>query len=192
MIFTKLKQPAVIGEILAGIVLGPSLLGAYFPNVSLFLFPADSFQNLQMLSQVGLIFFMFIIGMELDVKVLKHKAHAAVVISHASIIIPYFLGVCLAYYLFDSFAPPEISFTAFALFMGIAMSITAFPVLARIIQERGMTKSSLGAMAITCAAADDITAWCISESWRYCQCGIYNRFFPSICTFYASDCSAIS
>jgi Kef-type K+ transport system membrane component KefB len=161
LLFTKMKQPAVIGEILAGIVLGPSLLGAHFPAMSHFLFPEESFQNLQMLSQIGLIFFMFIIGMELDVKVLKNKAHAAVVISHASIIIPYFLGVCLAYYLFESFASPQISFTAFALFMGIAMSITAFPVLARIIQERGMTKTNLGTMAITCAAADDITAWCI-------------------------------
>lgn len=161
MLFLKIKQPAVIGEILAGIVLGPSLLGSYFPEISSFLFPQESFQSLQILSQVGLIFFMFIIGMELDLKILKNKAHAAVVISHASIIFPYFLGVCLAYFLYESFASSDISFTAFALFMGIAMSITAFPVLARIIQERGMTKTSLGAMAITCAAADDVTAWCI-------------------------------
>jgi Kef-type K+ transport system membrane component KefB len=129
--------------------------------MSNFLFRADALQNLQFLSQVGLILFMFIIGLELDVSILKHKAHTAVVVSHAGIIFPYFLGVGLAYYLFDAFAPATISFLAFGLFMGIAMSITAFPVLARIIQERGLTQTPLGALAITCAAADDVTAWCI-------------------------------
>ncbi|MFZ6009733.1 MAG: cation:proton antiporter, partial [Bacteroidota bacterium] len=105
--------------------------------------------------------FMFVIGMELDLKVLRHKANDAVVISHASIIIPYFLGVGLAYYLYSDFAPDNINFLSFALFMGIAMSITAFPVLARVIQERDLTRTKLGIIAITCAAADDITAWCI-------------------------------
>lgn len=157
----KIGQPTVVGEVIAGIVLGPSLLGLFLPEVSGFIFPAASLGNLQFLSQIGLIFFMFIIGMELDIKVLKNKADAAVVVSHASIIFPYFLGMGLAYFLYQRFAPAGISFLEFALFMGIAMSITAFPVLARIIQERGLTKTSLGSMAITCAAADDITAWCI-------------------------------
>jgi Kef-type K+ transport system membrane component KefB len=161
MLANKIGQPTVIGEIIAGIVLGPSLLGLVFPDVSLFLFPQASLGNLQLLSQIGLILFMFIIGMELDLKILKNKADAAVVVSHASIIFPYFLGMGLAYLLFEQFAPKGISFLEFSLFMGIAMSITAFPVLARIIQERGLTKTSLGAMAITCAAADDITAWCL-------------------------------
>ncbi|HTJ53152.1 MAG TPA: cation:proton antiporter, partial [Cyclobacteriaceae bacterium] len=161
MLANKIGQPTVIGEIIAGIVLGPSLLGLVFPDVSLFLFPQASLGNLQLLSQIGLILFMFIIGMELDLKILKNKADAAVVVSHASIIFPYFLGMGLAYILFEQFAPKGISFLGFSLFMGIAMSITAFPVLARIIQERGLTKTSLGAMAITCAAADDITAWCL-------------------------------
>ncbi|HEY8936641.1 MAG TPA: cation:proton antiporter [Cyclobacteriaceae bacterium] len=161
MLANKIGQPTVVGEIIAGIVLGPSLLGLVFPDVSLFLFPQASLGNLQLLSQIGLILFMFIIGMELDLKILKNKADAAVVVSHASIIFPYFLGMGLAYMLFEQFAPKGISFLEFSLFMGIAMSITAFPVLARIIQERGLTKTSLGAMAITCAAADDITAWCI-------------------------------
>jgi Kef-type K+ transport system membrane component KefB len=157
----KIGQPTVIGEIVAGIVLGPSLLGFFAPDISLFLFPLASLGNLQFLSQIGLILFMFIIGMELDIKVLKNKANAAVVVSHASIIFPYFLGMGLAYILYQKFAPPGINFLEFSLFMGIAMSITAFPVLARIIQERGLTKTHLGTMAITCAAADDITAWCL-------------------------------
>jgi Kef-type K+ transport system membrane component KefB len=160
-LFNKMGQPVVIGEIVAGIVLGPSILGALFPGVFDFIFPATSFINLQFLSQVGLMLFMFVIGMELDIGLIRKQAKEAVIISHASIIIPYTLGMTLALYLFKQFAPANISFSSFALFMGIAMSITAFPVLARIIQERNLTRTKLGAMAITCAAADDVTAWCI-------------------------------
>lgn len=160
-IFKRFRQPAVIGEIIAGIALGPSLLGMYFPGFSENLFPPDTLGNLQLLSQIGLILFMFIVGMELDLSVLRSKAQNAVVISHASIIIPFSLGVGLSYFIYEQFAPDGIQFLSFALFMGIAMSITAFPVLARIIQERGIQKTKLGTLVITCAAADDITAWCI-------------------------------
>ena len=171
-IFRKIGQPSVIGEIIAGIVLGPSLFGLYFPDMKEALFPADSLGNLQLLSQVGLILFMFVIGMELDLKALKNKANDAVVISHASIVIPFALGIGLAYFIYPNFVPKEINpitgmeefkipFLSFSLFMGIAMSITAFPVLARIVQERGIHKTRLGTIVITCAAADDITAWCI-------------------------------
>lgn len=155
----KIGQPAVIGEIAAGIVLGPSLVGMYFPEFSTFLFPEQSLGNLGLLSQIGLILFMFVIGMELDLKVLQKQAHEAVVISHASIIIPFALGVGLAYFIYQSFAPQGVPFVSFALFLGIAMSITAFPVLARIVQERGIHKTKLGTVVLTCAAADDITAW---------------------------------
>lgn len=157
----KIKQPSVIGEMIAGIVLGPSLLGMYFPEFSAFLFPKESLGNLQFLSQIGLILFMYIVGMELDLSVLRKKAHDAVVISHASIIIPFSLGIGLSYFIYREFAPDGIQFTSFALFIAIAMSITAFPVLARIVQERNLQKTKLGTVVITCAAADDITAWCI-------------------------------
>mgnify|MGYP002360525823 CR=1 FL=1 len=160
-VFRKIGQPSVIGEIIAGIVLGPSLLGLYFPEFSLTLFPIESLGNLQFLSQIGLILFMFVIGMELDLKVLQNRAKDAIVISHASIIFPFALGIGLAYFVYFRFAPEGVAFLPFALFMGIAMSITAFPVLARIVQERGIHKTKLGAIVITCAAADDITAWCI-------------------------------
>jgi Kef-type K+ transport system membrane component KefB len=158
---SKIGQPLVIGEIIAGILLGPSVLGHFWPTVSNFIFRADSLPNLNFLSQLGLILFMFIIGLELDIHLLRNKAHTAVVVSHASIIIPFAMGVSLAYFLYVTFAPAHISFLAFGLFMGIAMSITAFPVLARILHERGLTKTSLGSLALTCAAADDVTAWCI-------------------------------
>lgn len=160
-IFKKTGQPAVIGEIIAGIVLGPSVLGLIAPDVSAFIFPANSLSNLQFLSQVGLILFMFIIGLELDVSIIRKQATEAIIISHASIIIPYACGMLLALFMYPSFSPAGISFLSFSLFMGIAMSITAFPVLARIIQERKITKTKLGIMALTCAAADDVTAWCI-------------------------------
>ncbi len=160
-LFKKIGQPAVIGEIVAGIVLGPSLLGSFFPGINHFLFPGSSLGTLSFISQIGLILFMFIIGMELDLKAIGKQAYGAVIISHASIIIPYTLGMGLAYFIYHDYAPPGISFLSFALFMGIAMSITAFPVLARILQEKGLTRSKLGALALTCAAADDLTAWCI-------------------------------
>jgi len=157
----KIGQPTVIGEIIAGIVLGPSLLGMYFPEFSAYLFPVQSLGNLNFLSQIGLILFMFIVGMEIDINVLKNKAHDAIVISHASIIVPFSLGMGLAYFIYQSFAPAGVTFSSFGLFIGIAMSITAFPVLARIVQERGIHKTRLGTVVITCAAADDITGWSI-------------------------------
>lgn len=157
----RIGQPSVVGEIIAGVCLGPSLFGMLWPDGKDFLFPADSLKNLQFLSQIGLAFFMFVIGMELDINKIKNKAHDAVMISHASIVIPFFLGVLLAYNIYTQFSMPNVSFLGFALFMGIAMSITAFPVLARIVQERKLTGTPLGILAITCAAADDVTAWCI-------------------------------
>jgi Kef-type K+ transport system membrane component KefB len=161
LFFQKIGQPTVIGEIIAGIVLGPSLVGMYFPEFSAALFPEESLGNLKFLSQIGLILFMFVIGMELDIKVLKNKASEAIVISHASIIFPFAMGIGLSYFVYKQFAPAGVEFLSFSLFMGIAMSITAFPVLARIVQERGIHKTRLGAIVITCAAADDITAWCL-------------------------------
>lgn len=160
-LFRRIGQPSVIGEIVAGIVLGPSLMGYYFPEFSAFLFPVSSLPNLEVMSQIGLILFMFVVGMELDLKLLKNQAQEAVVISHASIIVPFVLGLGLAYFIYVDTAPAGISFLSYALFIGISMSITAFPVLARIVQERGLTKTKVGSIVITCAAADDITAWCL-------------------------------
>ncbi|MCO5248146.1 MAG: cation:proton antiporter [Chitinophagales bacterium] len=155
----KIGQPTVVGEMIAGIVLGPSLVGLYFPDLFNTLFPENSLGNLEFLSLIGLILYMFVVGMELDFNVLKSKAQEAIIISHASIIIPFTLGVGLTYFIYDSFAPEGVQFFPFALFIGITMSITAFPVLARIVQERNMHKTRLGTIVMTAAAADDITAW---------------------------------
>lgn len=157
----KIGQPTVVGEMIAGIVLGPSLVGWYFPDLFNAIFPIESLDNLEFLSLIGLILYMFMVGMELDFNVLKNKAQEAVIISHASIIIPFTLGVALTYFIYEEFAPSGVQFLPFSLFIGISMSITAFPVLARIVQERGMHKTRLGTIVMTCAAADDITAWCL-------------------------------
>lgn len=160
-LFTRMGQPAVVGEMVAGILLGPSLFGLLAPDFFSFVFPADSLGTLKLLSQIGVCLFMFTVGMELEVGAVKQRAHTAVLVSHAGIVIPYFLGVVLAYFLYETLARPGATFMAFALFMGISMSITAFPVLARILQDRGMSKTYLGSTAITCAAVDDVTAWSI-------------------------------
>ncbi|MEA2605127.1 MAG: hypothetical protein QOF89_6119 [Acidobacteriota bacterium] len=157
----RIGQPPVIGEMIAGILLGPSLLGLVAPGVQTFLFPAASMGPLRMLSQIGVILFMFVVGIELDVRHLRQKAHTAVMVSHASIIVPFFLGCASALLIYRFLAPAGIPFSAFALFIGVAMSITAFPVLARILEERRMSRSFLGSTAIACAAVDDVTAWCL-------------------------------
>ncbi|QSQ11710.1 cation:proton antiporter domain-containing protein [Myxococcus landrumensis] len=157
-----LGQPLVIAEVVAGIVLGPSLLGWLAPDLMNTLFPPSSMPALTMLSQVGLVLFMFLIGLELDPRLLKGRGHASVAISHTSIVVPFALGAAAAaLWLYRDFSDPSVPFSSFVLFMGVSMSITAFPVLARILTERGLLQSRVGAIAITCAAVDDVTAWCL-------------------------------
>jgi Kef-type K+ transport system membrane component KefB/nucleotide-binding universal stress UspA family protein len=156
-----IKQPLVIGEIIAGIMLGPSLLGLISPATASFLFPSSTLPFLNVLSQIGLIFFMFLIGLELNPKYLKGQLNIAILTSHVSIIVPFALGSLLALFLYPLVSNSSVSFTAFALFLGAAMSITAFPVLARIITENNLQGSKLGTLALTCAAVDDVTAWCL-------------------------------
>jgi Kef-type K+ transport system membrane component KefB len=163
-VFLRIGQPSVIGEMIAGIILGPSLLGMIIPKVMSSLFIPSSMGALRSLSQIGVILFMFIVGTEINARQLQEKARAAVVISHASIIVPFFLGVTVSLFIYRPYAPSNIPFTSFALFLGVAMSVTAFPVLARIIEERGISNSYLGSTAIACAAVDDVTAWCVLAS----------------------------
>ncbi len=161
LIFGQIKQPLVIGEIVAGVMLGPSLLGLLFPSAAAFLFPPEVIPLLGVLSQIGLIFFMFLIGLELDPSYLRGSLNTAILVSHVSILVPFSLGTVLSLLLFPLVSNAGISFTAFALFLGAAMSITAFPVLARIITENNLQNSRLGTLALTCAAVDDVTAWCL-------------------------------
>ena len=160
-LFRRFHQPRVVGEMFAGILLGPSVLGWIAPQVSAYLFPASSLGFLNALSQVGVVIFMFLVGLGIDPKKLKHQSHAAVLVSHVSITAPFVLASLLALYLYPRLSDNSVSFTNFALFMGAAMSVTAFPVLARILTERDMMKSALGNIAIACAAVDDVTGWCI-------------------------------
>lgn len=162
-LFSKLHQPQVMGEMIAGILLGPSLLGLVAPQLSAAIFPPASIPVLGILSKLGVILFLFLIGLELDPKLIKNRGHAAVFISHASILGPFLLGALLALFLYTRLFndTPLMRFAAVALFMGAAMSITAFPVLARILTERNLHQTRVGAVTITCAAVDDVTAWCL-------------------------------
>lgn len=159
--FRYIKQPLVIGEIVAGIMLGPSLLGLVAPEVSAWLFPSAAVPFLEILAEIGLIFFMFLIGLELNPKYLKGQLNVAILISHVSIIVPFSLGTLIALFLYPQLSNSSVSFTAFSLFLGAAMSITAFPVLARIITEKNLQNTRIGSLALTCAAVDDVTAWCL-------------------------------
>ncbi|MGZ5459581.1 MAG: cation:proton antiporter domain-containing protein [Thermoanaerobaculia bacterium] len=161
MLLRRLGQPAVIGEIAAGIFLGPSLFGAVAPDAFAAVFPASSIPTLFSLSQIGLILFMFLVGLEFAPELVRARRHTVVVISHVSIIVPFILGTGLAVYLYPRVSDPGVAYRSFVLFLGTAMSITAFPVLARILAERDLLKTKMGSTVIACAAVDDVTAWCI-------------------------------
>jgi len=160
-LFKYVGQPAVIGEVVAGILLGPSLLGWLAPDFYAELLPTSVAPHLGIIAQIAVILYMFLVGLEFDAAMLQKKGHAAVAISHASIIAPFLLGGALALWLYPRMSTSDIPFDVFALFLGVSMSVTAFPVLARILTDRGMTKTPLGVVALTCAAADDVTAWCL-------------------------------
>jgi Kef-type K+ transport system membrane component KefB len=160
-LFRLLGQPPVIGEVLGGIALGPSLLGRVAPDASAFLLPASVAPYLGVLAQLGVILYMFVVGLELNSGALRGRAQMTITISHASIVTPFVLGSALALLLYPRLSSADVPFTSFTLFLGVAMSITAFPVLARILTDRRMQRTPLGVTALACAAADDATAWCL-------------------------------
>jgi Kef-type K+ transport system membrane component KefB len=161
-LFVRLRQPAVIGEILGGIMLGPSVLGLLPGNLPQVLFPADVRPHLTVIAQLGLVLFMFIVGLEVDLRLIQSRRRVATAVSLSSIALPFGLGVALALAIYPAHAGPDdgrVSPVAFALFLGAAMSITAFPVLARILTERRMHRTPVGVLALACAAIDDVVAW---------------------------------
>lgn len=160
-LFQRFNQPPVIGEMIAGILLGPSLLGRLAPGVFAYLLPNQVAPYLSVIANIGVILYMFLVGVELNTKLLRDRTHASVATSHASIIVPFLLGSALALWLYPLYSTSNIRFVVFALFMGISMSVTAFPVLARVITDRGMQEGQLATIALACAAVDDVTAWCL-------------------------------
>ena len=156
-----LGQPPVIGEVLAGILLGPSLLGQVAPEAAGYLLPQTVAPYLGVIAQVGVILYMFLVGLEFNGSLLRQQARTTLAIAHASMTLPFLLGAILALYTYPRLSSSDVPFTSFALFAGVAMAVTAFPVLARILTDRGMHKTELGVLALTCAAADDVTAWCL-------------------------------
>lgn len=160
-LFALVGQPQVIGEVVGGILLGPSLLGRVSPDVAALLLPPASTPFLGVISQLGVILYMFLVGLHLDLRILRTSGSVTLAISHASILVPFVLGTALALGLYESFAPAGVPFTPFSLFIGVSMSITAFPVLARILGDKGLQRTQMGMIALTCAAIDDATAWCL-------------------------------
>lgn len=159
----RIGQPPVIGEVIAGILLGPSFLGQISPAAMDFILPESVAPHLGMIAQLGAILYMFQVGLELNAELLRERAHATVAVSHTSILLPFLLGAMFALYLFPqpTLSNAGVPFTSFALFLGVSMSITAFPVLARILSDSGLNRTELGVVALTCAATDDATAWCL-------------------------------
>src|SRR5688572_8422355 len=158
IVLRPLHQPPVIGEIMAGILLGPSLIG---PELSARILPPEAAPAIGVVAQLGVVLFMFLVGLELDSGNLRRRAHAAVAISHAGIVVPFLLGVALAVGLYPRLGTEGVSFTVFSLFLGVAMAITAFPVLARILTDYEIERTPVGVLALGVAAVDDVTAWCL-------------------------------
>jgi K+:H+ antiporter len=159
-LFVRFGQPGVVGELVAGIALGPTLLGALPGDPSSALFPADSRTVLHAIGQIGLVLFMFMVGWNLDLRLVRRRERAAVLISVASIVLPFAIGLGLAGWLHPRYAA-DVPFWPFALFVGASMSLTAFPVLARILGDLGLTATAIGALVISAAAVDDVFGWSI-------------------------------
>jgi Kef-type K+ transport system membrane component KefB len=160
-LFDRVGQPPVIGEVVGGILLGPSFLGFISPEAYAYVLPSEVGPYLGAIAQLGVVIYMFLVGVELNPERLRGRVHTTVAISHASIVLPFVLGACLALFLYPRLSTSDVPFTSFALFLGLAMSITAFPVLARILADSGMIRTELGAIALTCAAVGDVSAWCL-------------------------------
>lgn len=160
-LFKLIRQPPVMGEVIAGILLGPSALGAVWPDATRFVLPAEVAPALDGLAQMGVLLYMFVIGLELNPAVLRGRTAATITVSHASIVVPFLLGFALCLYTYPRYSSADVPFTVFALFGGVALSITAFPVLARILTDRKLNTTPIGTIALACAAVGDVTAWCL-------------------------------
>ncbi len=162
-LFRRLGQSQVVSEMIAGVVMGPSLFGWLFPTVATYMFPPASKPILFAIAQLGLSLYMFLVGVEFDVGLIRSRVRSAAAISAAGIVAPFALGGALAF-LFAGDATlfnEKVTLPLAILFMGASMSITAFPMLARIIYEQGLTRTSLGTLALAAGSIDDAAAWCV-------------------------------
>jgi len=157
----RIGQQWVIGEILAGLALGPSLLGAFWPGLKIQLFPAAALPTLQTLGDIGLVLYMFSLGARLDTHLMLRQSRTAIVTSISTILLPLLLGALLGFFLYPGLAGQHANLVSFVLLVGTAMAVTAFPVLARLLAEKDMLGTRVGMLALTCAAIDDVIAWCL-------------------------------
>ncbi len=157
----RIGQQWVIGEILAGLALGPSLLGAFWPGLKIQLFPAAALPTLQTLGDIGLVLYMFSLGARLDTHLMLRQSRTAIVTSISTILFPLLIGALLGFFLYPGLAGQHANLVSFILLVGTAMAVTAFPVLARLLAEKDMLGTRVGMLALTCAAIDDVIAWCL-------------------------------
>jgi Kef-type K+ transport system membrane component KefB len=160
----RLGQPQVVGEMVAGVVLGPSVLGELAPGIQQALFPAGPANTvLYTAAQIGLVFYMFLIGLNFDVDLIKHRAGTAAAVSAAGIVVPLALGAVVAIPLLASglFFGDGVTPIMAMMFIGASIATTAFPMLARIIFEKRLAGTHLGTLALACGATDDAISWCI-------------------------------
>lgn len=154
-------QPRVIGEILAGLALGPTLLGAVLPRVEATLFPSSALPTLQTLGDIGMVLYMFSLGTHIDTHAMLKQGRKATVVSLSGVLLPLAMGAAFAFFLYPEFAGSKANLVSFMLLVGTAMAITAFPVLARLLEERRMLATRIGSLALLCAAIDDVIGWCL-------------------------------
>src|SRR5262245_20025624 len=159
----RLGQPQVVAEMIAGVLMGPSLFGLVAGDLHTRIFPASSLQIVYVLSQIGLVLYMFLIGLEFDPDLIRSRMRSAFTVSGAGILLPFALGAGVAPSLLTDhrFFNKDVAGWEAMIYMGASMSITAFPMLARIIYERGLTGTSLGTLALAAASLDDASAWCL-------------------------------
>ena len=160
-VFRAIGQPAVMGEVVGGLLLGPSALGSLAPELSAWLLPAPVATFLGLHAQIGIVLYMFLVGLELDLPKVRALGRTTVAISAAGILVPLLLGVGLAFWLYPRVSSSQVPFTVFAAFIGTSLAVTAFPVLARILTDWGIARTPLGMTALTAAAAGDVIAWCL-------------------------------
>jgi Kef-type K+ transport system membrane component KefB len=190
LLFGRIGQPPVIGELAAGVALGPTLLGALPDDPSSSLFPAGTQQVLVLIGQLGLVLFMFTVGWDLDLNIVRRRGGAAAAVSITSILLPFALGLALAQHLHAAHPTVDgatVPFWPFALFIGAALALTAFPVLARILQETDLSKTPLGGLVLSAAAVDDLVGWSVlavalgvlasSGAWDYVRIMVETALF---------------
>jgi Kef-type K+ transport system membrane component KefB len=158
LILSRIRQPRVIAEVIAGVILGPSIMGR-IPGFTEAIFPPAGMPILRLTSTFGLVFFLFIVGLEIDTRVMRHNMVASAAVSVAGLVVPLALGVALGVGVYREFIDPSVNFGIFLLFTAVAVGITAFPVLCRILTSLELLDTEVGLVALAAGIGNDVIGW---------------------------------